>query len=56
MFRQTILTKMILVILLFLVPALLLYTYSNRTSVKVVEDLIHNSTKKQLNFFLQANG
>ncbi|GAE07092.1 two-component sensor histidine kinase [Paenibacillus sp. JCM 10914] len=40
-----------MVILLFLVPALLLYAYSNRTSVSVVEKLIHDSTSKQLTFF-----
>ncbi|RXZ84026.1 HAMP domain-containing protein [Paenibacillaceae bacterium] len=51
MFKLSIFTKMILVILLFLVPALISYTYSNQTSMDVARQLIHSSTKKQLHFF-----
>lgn len=41
---------MVSVILLLLIPAIVFYSYSNRTSVQVVEQLIHNSTSKQLTF------
>ncbi len=50
--RMNIFNKIVLLVILLLIPVILLYGYSNRVSLNVVEKEIRTSTLNQLNFFL----
>lgn len=52
--RMNIFTKMTLLILLFLIPVLILYTYSNRESVAVIENEIQSATTNRLSTFASS--
>ncbi|WP_010270538.1 sensor histidine kinase [Paenibacillus senegalensis] len=51
--KPTIFSKMIVILVLLLVPVMILYSYTNRVSVQVVEDEIQANSLGQLSFFLQ---
>jgi two-component system, sensor histidine kinase YesM len=50
--RFTIFNKIVILIVLLLVPIILIYSYSNKVSVDVVQDEIRSSHMNQLSFFL----
>lgn len=50
--RLNIFTKMLLIILLLLIPIVLLYSYSNRVAVNVLQEKIETSQYEQFQFFL----
>ncbi|GIO37709.1 sensor histidine kinase YesM [Paenibacillus antibioticophila] len=54
MARMNVFTKMTLLILLFLIPVLLLYTYSNQESVDIIEHEIQSSTTNRLSTFAES--
>mgnify|MGYP006955275228 FL=1 len=45
--------KMMALIIVMLVPIMLLYFYSNRTSTEVLREELHHSSQNQLQFFQQ---
>lgn len=49
--RMNVFTKMTLLILFFLIPVIVLYTYSNRESVAVIEQEIQSNTTNRLSTF-----
>lgn len=49
-YRYTIFTRIVILLLLFLIPILLLYFYSNRVSVGVVKDEMKDSIASSLGF------
>ncbi|MFD0589209.1 sensor histidine kinase [Paenibacillus sp. GCM10027627] len=51
--RPTIFSKIIVLIVVLVTPVLILYIYTNRVSVDVVQDEIQSSNLSQLSFFLQ---
>ncbi|WP_232243220.1 sensor histidine kinase [Paenibacillus sp. GSMTC-2017] len=51
--RLTIFSKIIMLIVVLVTPVLILYIYTNRVSVDVVQDEIQSSSLSQLSFFLQ---
>ncbi|SDX93188.1 sensor histidine kinase [Paenibacillus sp. CF384] len=51
-FESNIFTKIMVIIVLLLIPILLLYGYSNKVSVRVVQNEINTSYDNQMTFFL----
>ncbi|MFH5187303.1 hypothetical protein ACHHV8_34625 [Paenibacillus sp. TAB 01] len=51
-YRLNMFSKMVIVLFVLLLPVLLLYTFSNRTTSQVVQDQIQSSNLNQLSFFL----
>lgn len=51
-FRHSFFAKFLVVLLAILIPIVALYTYSNRLSVKIVEDNIESSTLSRLSYLL----
>ncbi|OXM84812.1 sensor histidine kinase [Paenibacillus rigui] len=51
-YRLNIFSKIVVVLLVLLLPVLVLYTLSNRTTNQVVQDQIQTSNLNQLSFFL----
>ncbi|MFC4778164.1 sensor histidine kinase [Paenibacillus sp. GCM10023252] len=50
--RSSIFIRMLGVVMLLTVPTLLLYTYSNQTNIKVIEQEIESTNQNQLSFLL----
>ncbi|TXK83640.1 sensor histidine kinase [Paenibacillus sp. N3.4] len=51
--KPTIFSKVMILIVLLVTPVLILYIYTNKVSVNVVQDEIQSSSLTQLSFFLQ---
>ncbi|WP_165452692.1 sensor histidine kinase [Paenibacillus thalictri] len=51
-FRMRIFNKIVILVFVLLIPVMILYGYSNHTSVQVIQNEIEDSNMRQLNFFL----